>query len=269
MAKIRKVVAKKTQQARVHHEGEVVQLDQVIDEDTARYPDMEVAPELTMSDVMPAGKEADTNPAMIVNMATDKNYIEFILTQRTAAMKGGKQRGISLPTHEVFCRVIAQATNDLINQKPEWMRIVKGAKFNQYGIGVFRLNYGNKEGCEMFRNLIRTRSDHLNQFETWPACDIIKANGISIYLHAGFLPIHVKNIGISLKGCNPDMRGSFKLIDCRTLTAEGRQGCRVISLDCSAEFLDWLATKPKNYRFGFLYSYLYINGGKRSDSLTQ
>ena len=58
-------------------------------------------------------------------------------------------------------------------------------------------------------------------------------------------------------------------MDCRTLTAEGRQGCRVISLDCSADFLDWLATKPKNYKFGFLYSYLYINGGKRSDSLTQ
>ena len=65
------------------------------------------------------------------------------------------------------------------------------------------------------------------------------------------------------------MKGSFKLIDCRTLTAKGRQGCGVISLDCSPEFLDWLAKKPKNYRFGYLYSYLYINGGKRSDSITQ
>ena len=65
------------------------------------------------------------------------------------------------------------------------------------------------------------------------------------------------------------MRGSFKLVDCRTLTAEGRQGCRVISLDCSAGFLEWLATKPKNHKFGFLYSYVYINGGKRADSITQ
>ena len=68
MAKIRKAVAKKTQQAGVHHEGEVVQLDQVIEEDAARYPEMEAAPELTMIDVMPAGKAPDTNPAMIVNM---------------------------------------------------------------------------------------------------------------------------------------------------------------------------------------------------------
>ena len=32
-----------------------------IDEDTARYPEMEAAPELTMIDVMPAGKAPDTN----------------------------------------------------------------------------------------------------------------------------------------------------------------------------------------------------------------
>lgn len=269
MAQIRKEVAKKSQQAGVNHEGEVVHLNQTIEEDAARYPDMEPAPQMTMMDVMPAGKTPNTNPAMVVNMQADKNHIEFILTQRTMALKGGKQKGISLPNHEVFCRIIAQAINDLINQKPEWMRLVKGAKFNQFGIGVFRLKYGDKEGCEMFRNLIRTRSTHTEQFETWPACDIIRANGISIYLHAGFQPIHVKNIGISLKGCNPDMEGSFKLVNCRTLTAEGRQECQVISLDCSAEFLEWLATKPKNYRFGFLYSYLYINGGKRSDSITQ
>ena len=146
--------------------------------------------------------------------------------------------------------------------------LVKGAPFNQYGIGVFRLNYGDKEGCELFRNLIRTRSDATTQYETWPACDIIKANGISMHLHAGFQPIEVKKIGISLKGSNPDIRGSFKLVDCRTLTAEGREGCRVVSLDCSPEFLEYLATKPKNHRFAFLYSFLYINGGKRSDSLS-
>ena len=184
------------------------------------------------------------------------------------AKAGGRLKGLSLPNHETFIRIIAQATNDLINQKPDWMMLVKGARFNQYGVGVFRLNYGDKEECELFRNLIRTRSDAHTQYETWPACDIIKANGISMYLHAGFQPIEVKNIGISLKGSNPDMKGSFKLVDCRTLTAEGREGCRVVSLDCSPEFLDYLATKPKNHRFAFLYSFLYINGGKRSDSLS-
>ena len=139
MATLRKVVAKKSQQAGVHHEGEVVQLDQLIDEDTARYPEPEPAPVLTMSDVMPAGKVPDTNQEMVVNMQHDKNFIEFILTQRhcEVAKAGGRQKGLSLPNHEVFCCIIAQATNDLINQKPDWMLLVKGAKFNQYGIGVF------------------------------------------------------------------------------------------------------------------------------------
>ena len=41
----------------------------------------------------------------------------------------------------------------------------------------------------------------------------------------------------------------------------------MVSLDCSPEFLEYLATKPKNHRFAFLY-FLYINWGKRSDSLS-
>ena len=92
--------------------------------------------------------------------------------------------------------------------------------------------------------------------------DIVKANGISIYLHSGFAPIEVKNIDLGLKGSNPDMRGSFKIVDCRTLTAEGREGCRVISLDCSPDFLEYLASKKKNHKFNFIYSYLYINEEK-------
>ena len=68
MARLRKVVAKKSQQAGVHHEGEVVQLDQLIEEDAARYPEPEAAPVLTMSDVMSAGKVPDTNPEMVGNM---------------------------------------------------------------------------------------------------------------------------------------------------------------------------------------------------------
>ena len=130
MARLRKVVARKSQQAGVHHEGDVVQIDQLIEDDTARYPEPEPAPELTMSDVMHAGKVPDTNPEMVVNMQHDKNFIEFILTQRHSEVPkaGGRQKGLSLPNHEVFCRVIAQATNDLINQKPDWMMLVKGAK---------------------------------------------------------------------------------------------------------------------------------------------
>lgn len=65
------------------------------------------------------------------------------------------------------------------------------------------------------------------------------------------------------------MKGSFKIVDCRTLTAEGREGCRVIFLDCSPDFLDYLAIKKKNHKFNFIYSYLYINGGKQSDSISE
>ena len=137
--------------------------------------------------------QQQANPSMVVNIADDKNFIEFILPKRVIGNTVfGKPKGLSLPNHHDFNQVIATVTNDLMNQRPDWMRIVRGAKFNQYGIGVFRLNYGDKEGCDMFRNLIRTRSTDLVQYESYPSMDIIKANGISIYLHAGFAPIEIK-----------------------------------------------------------------------------
>lgn len=84
MARLRKVVAKKSQQAGVNHEGEVVQIDQLIEEDAARYPEPEPAPVMTMSDMMPAGKVPDTNPEMVVNMQQDKILLNLSSCRGTA-----------------------------------------------------------------------------------------------------------------------------------------------------------------------------------------
>ena len=65
------------------------------------------------------------------------------------------------------------------------------------------------------------------------------------------------------------MVGDFEVVDSRTLRQEGKEDCRLLSLDCSKEFLDYLATKTRNHRYKLFDHYVYINGGKRSDSTTE
>ena len=64
------------------------------------------------------------------------------------------------------------------------------------------------------------------------------------------------------------MVGDFEVVDSRTLKQEGKEDCRVLSLDCSKEFLEYLATKTRNHRYRLFDHYVYINGGKRSDSVS-
>ena len=61
------------------------------------------------------------------------------------------------------------------------------------------------------------------------------------------------------------MTGDFTIVDCRTLTKEGKENCRLLSLNCSDEFLAYLATKTKNHRYKVYNSRVWINGGRRSD----
>ena len=82
-----------------------------------------------------------------------------------------------------------------------------------------------------------------------------------------FLP-SVK-IGPLLKKCNPEIKGTFTVVDCRTLTEEGKAGCRIVSIEGSPEFMDYLATVPKQQQFKILHKKIYVNGGKRSDSLSE
>ena len=65
------------------------------------------------------------------------------------------------------------------------------------------------------------------------------------------------------------MAGDFEVVDCRTLKQEGKQDCRILSLDCSKEFLEYLATKNRNHRYPLFDHHVYVNGGKRLDSTTE
>ena len=50
---------------------------------------------------------------------------------------------------------------------------------------------------------------------------------------------------------------------------EDREECRLVSLDCSEEFLQFLATKTWNWKYSVYGKKVYINGGKRSDSQSE
>ena len=82
-----------------------------------------------------------------------------------------------------------------------------------------------------------------------------------------FLPS--AKLGPLLKKCNPEIKGTFTIVDCRTLTEEGKTGCRIISIEGSPEFMEYLATVPKQQQFKILHKKIYLNGGKRSDSVSE
>ena len=81
-----------------------------------------------------------------------------------------------------------------------------------------------------------------------------------------FLP--AQKLGSILKKCNADIKGTFTIVDCRTLTEAGKEGCRIISIKGSPEFMDYLATIKKQHQFKVLHKRIYLNGGKRADSLS-
>ena len=98
---------------------------------------------------------------------------------------------------------------------------------------------------------------------------MLKKYAISVHIHSGFKMIETKLLGPGLKGGNPDMKGDFEVVDCRTLTGEGKESCRLLSLSCSTEFLAYLAGKTKNHRYKLYGSKVFINGGKRIDSKSE
>ena len=82
-----------------------------------------------------------------------------------------------------------------------------------------------------------------------------------------FLPS--AKIGSIIKKCNPDIKGTFTIVDCRTLTEVGKTGCRIVSIEGSLEFMDYLASTPKQKQFKMLHKKVYLNSGKRADSTSE
>ena len=133
----------------------------------------------------------------------------------------------------------------------------------------YRILNGYPEGAETMRRIIEQMSTPMVSYNTYPAVDLIKRHAVTVFVHDGYDGIPTDLLGPSLKMANPDMHGDFEVIDSRTLKIKGRKDCRLLSLDCSPEFLDFLATKPRNFRYPMISHKVYINGGKRSDSPTE
>ena len=113
----------------------------------------------------------------------------------------------------------------------------------------FFLDYGNKRAAEVFRELVSEQSTNEVKYQTYSTGDMMKKYAITAFIHAGLNKLPSAKIGSTIKLCNPDIKGSFTVVDCRTLKEAGKEGCRVISIEGSPAFLDYLATVPKNHQF--------------------
>ena len=116
----------------------------------------------------------------------------------------------------------------------------------RHGICVIILDYGYLEGCERFRSNILALSPDKIEYNTYPAADLLKKYAVTVFFHPGFKRYPLDMLGPGLKGGNPDMKGDFTIVDSHALTEEGKEDCRLLSLNCSDEFLAYLATKPKH-----------------------
>ena len=207
---------------------------------------------------------------MVANVRGDKAKVDFVLIQDVRVpMSNGKIKGVSLPSEEVFKAIVNKAITALLRTNIAWCNVCSNNGVNKLGIGVIQLNYGYPEGAETMRRIIEQMSTPMVSYNTYPAVDLIKRHAVTVFVHDGYDGIPTDLLGPSLKMANPDMHGDFEVIDSRTLKIEGRKDCRLLSLDCSPEFLDYLATKPRNHRYPMISHKVYINGGKRSDSLTE
>ena len=157
--------------------------------------------------------------------------------------------GMSIPDKATFDEVTGTAAVKLLDISSNWVNVVEYAEVNRGGIGVIILNYGNKRAAEAFRELVSEQSTDEVKYQTYPTGDMMKKYAITAFIHGGLNKLPSAKIGSTIKLCNPDIKGSFTVVDCRTLREAGKEGCRVISIEGSPAFLDYLATVPKNHQF--------------------
>ena len=119
------------------------------------------------------------------------------------------------------------------------------------------------------RDLIVRQSTEENAYQTYPVGDLMKRYAVTAFIHAGLNFVQTIQLGLLLKKCNPEIRGTFTIIDCRTLSEAGKEGCRIISIEGSPAFMNFLTTIDKQHQFKILHKKIYINGGKRADSVSE
>ena len=268
MARVRKLIAKKTQNAAV--DGDVEKINKVIKDDEYRVDEAEEVPALTVQDVMPQGEkdQVDRNPEMPVH--TGEGLIDFVLVMDIHTREAsGKAKGMTLPDSDTFRCIVNTAITNMVTINMGWCNVVMRSGVTKAGLGLLQLNYGYPDGLAVFRDSVQGQStDHVT-YNLYPAVDLIKKYGVSVFIHPGYKGIPNVLFGGGLKGGNPDMKGDFEVVDSTTLKQEGKEDCRILSLNCSKEFLDYLATKPRNHRYRMFDHHVYINGGKRSDSVSE
>ena len=137
LARVRKIVAKKADGAVL--EGDVQQINQVIRDEDCRVPEPEVAPTLTVQDVMPTGRkdQEDRNPQMVANARANRNLQDVHI-----ARAGGAPKGMSLPSETVFREVVNNALTNMSSINMAWCNVCTYAGVNKLGIGVIQVNYG-------------------------------------------------------------------------------------------------------------------------------
>ena len=200
---------------------------------------------------MPQGEkdQVDRNADMIVNIKDNTNLVDFILVQDHHIMQAnGKPKGMSLPTEETFRPLINTAIVNTVSINMDWCRVVKRSIITKEGLPLLTLNYGYPDGVDIFRDCISGQSTPQVTYNTYPSVDLIRKYGITVFIHAGFKGIPPAILARGLKGGSDDMKGDFEVVECRTLKQEGKEDCRILSLDCSKEFLEYLATKTRNQR---------------------
>ena len=133
-------------------------------------PKLNLAPKLTVRDMMPKGEEGETgpiDPSQIVNLAARGNCVELCLVQKII------ERGITylaLPKKFVFDEVTGSCGAALIVENPNWCNILESAEMNRAGVGIITLNYGDFKAAERYRELIVSCSSEAITFATYPAC---------------------------------------------------------------------------------------------------
>ena len=152
-------------------------------------------------------------------------------------MSNGKVKGMTLPNRQTFEDRVGEAINTLVSENMGWCNVVEESWFNRHEFGVVVLNYGYPEGADRFRAILNSKSTSQVVYNLYPGADMLKKYAISVHVHSGYKMIETKLLGPGLKGGNPDMKGDFEVVDCRTLTGEGKENCRLLSLSCSTEFL--------------------------------
>ena len=67
-----------------------------------------------------------------------------------------------------------------------WCNVVERSGIMKAGLGLIKLNYGYHDGVAVFRDSVTGQSTKDVTYNTYPAADLIKKYGISVFIHQGY-----------------------------------------------------------------------------------